>query len=96
MSKRAEQIAKEIKKILSPVIQEQFPDSFVSVYDVLVLPDLTKATIWVTITGPNVFGSLLSSASSYRQILAKVLKMRRVPEIDIMLVDDEINKVVSL
>lgn len=87
MTKRVNQVAKEIQKRLGQLIQEDFPETITSVYDVIISKDLMSAKIWIKILGPNVFPKILKNADIYRYELANSLKLRKIPELKFILTE---------
>lgn len=88
MTKRANQVAKEIQKRLGMLIQEDFPETIISVFDVIISDDLMSAKIWIKILGLNVFSKILKKSDIYRYDLANSLKLRKTPELKFILVGD--------
>lgn len=66
---------------------------FVTVSEVRVLPDLSKAKVYVSFFGKNYKIAALKKAKGYiKSELAKRLKLRKIPDIEFV-VDDTLEKV---
>jgi len=81
MKNRPEHLASEIRRQLALEIQADFENSIISITDVVVMPDLTNANIWIKILGQNVFGSIINNTPKYRGLIASRLKLRKAPEL---------------
>ncbi len=89
MQKRHERLEQDVKVAVSKIISEELKNpsvtGLISVTDVKITPDQKYAKIFISIFGAKSktksFNGLKSSASFIRSALAKMVKMRNVPEL---------------
>jgi ribosome-binding factor A len=90
MSHRMERLNTQIQREISVLIQREIRDprldEFVSVTEVSVSPDLRYAKVFVSSMGgeekeAQILGALSSAAGFLRSELAKIIRIRRMPEL---------------
>jgi len=89
---RMDQVDKLIKKEIAVVLQRLFPDFIVAVTQVKVAKDLSFSKIWITGTGDTeeLLKLVKREAKEIRQELAKKLVLRRIPYLQFMLDNTEV------
>ena len=92
---RVDKLDSLLQKEISSIIQFDLNNpeiGFVTVSEVRVSPDLSKARVYVSFFGKNYGIAALKSKGFVRSELAKRLKLRKIPDIEFV-VDDTLEKV---
>ena len=93
---RVDKLDSLLQKEISSIIQFDLNNpeiGFVTVSEVRVSPDLSKARVYVSFFGKNYgIAALKKSKGFVRSELAKRLKLRKIPDIEFV-VDDTLEKV---
>ena len=93
---RVDKLDSILQKEISSIIQFDLNNpeiGFVTVSEVRLSPDLSKARVYVSFFGKNYEVAALKKSKSYiKSELAKRLKMRKIPDLEFV-VDDTLEKV---
>ena len=99
MPKRTDKLDSLLMKEISNIIQFDLNNpeiGFVTVSEVRVSPDLSKAKVYVSFFGKNYEVAVLKKSKGYiKSELAKRLNMRKIPDLE-FIVDDTLEKVARI
>jgi ribosome-binding factor A len=91
MSKRIDQIKKEIERNLLVLFNNQYFPTLITITDIHLEPDLSLAKVYLSTNDRKCFQKIAGNKSNYRKILAKKLRLRRMPDIEFIYDDGKIN-----
>jgi ribosome-binding factor A len=80
---RATMLADQIRDYLATWVAREFPGSFLGISAVTLAPNMTKATVWVTLSKNDVrlFSELQKKERHYKHLLVQHLTRYKVPNI---------------
>jgi len=95
MSKRTDQITKEIERNLLVVFNNDFFPTLITITDVHLEPDFSLVRIYLSTSDQGCFRKILADKGKYRKILASKIQLRQTPDIEFIYDDKKINLILD-